>query len=296
MAMFYEAVRFFVTTLAELLVLFVLISMLVIWLQHKLPRARVQALLSGGSGYFSAAAMGAITPFCSCSTLPMMVGLLRSKAAFGPVMTFLFTSPLLNPVLMVLLWSLFSLPLMLLYMSMVLLVAVSSGLLLQYFGFERFVVLPQEAVGSVATSQVKGAPSLVGLFKQAVRETRSFLPYLLLGVLAGSLIHGYVPASLLASVSSNGQWWLIPLAAAGGILLYIRASTMLPLAASLVAKGVSLGPVMALTIGGAGASLPEMIMLKRIFHWPLMLAFILVVLGMACVTGFGIQFLLEGQS
>ncbi|GAB3034084.1 permease [Bowmanella dokdonensis] len=294
MTSFLDTLHFFVTTLAELLVLFVLISMLVAYLQYKLPRARVQALLCGGSGYLSAAAMGAITPFCSCSTLPMMVGLLRANAAFGPVMTFLFTSPLLNPVLVVLLWTLFSLPLMLLYVSLVLVVALLSGVLLQHFGFDRYVTLPQEC-GCTGAAAVPGKPpTMAELFRLAVTETRSFLPYLLLGVLAGALIHGYVPASLLASVSRDGQWWLIPLAATGGILLYIRASTMLPLAASLVAKGVSLGPVMALTIGGAGASLPEMILLKRIFQWPLMLAFVVVVLGMACITGFGIQFLMEG--
>ncbi|SNY52367.1 hypothetical protein SAMN06297280_2094 [Arsukibacterium tuosuense] len=297
----YSSIQFFVIVFSELLLLFVLISMLVSWLQHKIPKARVKALLSGKSGYMLAAGLGAITPFCSCSTLPMMVGLLRANAAFGPVMTFLFTSPLLNPYLIAMLWVIFGLKLLLIYSVAVLGVAISSGLVLQALNFQRFVTLPAAANSCCGSSsadpatQARKSVSLKALFQQAIKETRSFLPHIALGVAVGAVIHGYVPASLLAGLSSTNPWWLIPAAALSGILLYVRASTMLPLAATLVAKGASLGSVMALTIGGAGASLPEMIILKRLFQWPLMIAFVVVVLGTAIITGFSIQLLL-GQA
>lgn len=293
-----DSPRFFVIVFSELLVLFVLISMLVSWLQLKIPKARVKALLSGKSGYMLAAGLGAITPFCSCSTLPMMVGLLRANAAFGPVMTFLFTSPLLNPYLIAMLWVIFGLKLLLIYSIAVLGVAIASGLMLQAFNFQRFVILPAPANSccgsgnSTVAVQTNSSVSFTVLLRQAIKETRSFLPHIALGVAVGAVIHGYVPASLLAGLSNSNPWWLIPAAALSGILLYVRASTMLPLAATLVAKGVSLGTVMALTIGGAGASLPEMIILKRLFQWPLMTAFVLVVLGTAIITGFSIQLLL----
>ena len=293
-----DSLRFFGIVFSELVVLFVLISMLVSWLQFKIPKAKVKALLSGKSGYMLAAGLGAITPFCSCSTLPMMVGLLRANAAFGPVMTFLFTSPLLNPYLIAMLWVIFGLKLLLIYSIAVLGIAIASGLLLQALNFQRFVTLPAPA-GSCCGSGNNTAParaessiSVTALLRQAIKETRSFLPHIALGVAVGAVIHGYVPASLLAGLSSSNPWWLIPAAALSGILLYVRASTMLPLAATLVAKGASLGSVMALTIGGAGASLPEMIILKRLFQWPLMIAFVLVVLGTAIVTGVSIQLLL----
>lgn len=293
-----DSLRFFVIVFSELLVLFVLISMLVSWLQLKIPKARVKALLSGKSGYMLAAGLGAITPFCSCSTLPMMVGLLRANAAFGPVMTFLFTSPLLNPYLIAMLWVIFGLKLLLIYSIAVLGVAIASGLMLQAFNFQRFVTLPAPANSccgsgnSTVAVQTNSSVSVSALLRQAIKETRSFLPHIALGVAVGAVIHGYVPASLLAGLSNSNPWWLIPAAALSGILLYVRASTMLPLAATLVAKGVSLGTVMALTIGGAGASLPEMIILKRLFQWPLMIAFVMVVLGTAIITGFSIQLLL----
>jgi uncharacterized protein len=289
---FSAAIRFFVVTFSEMMLLFVLISMLVVWLQHKLPKHKVQALLSGRSGYLTAAALGAITPFCSCSTLPMMVGLLRANAAFGPVMTFLFTSPLLNPVLIALLWLMFGLKLTLIYSTGVLGVAVASGVLLQYFRFNRFVTLPTPSCCSARRSPEHTSLTWRSALQQAIAQTRSFIPHLALGVAVGAVVHGYVPQSLLQSISVANPWWLIPAAALSGILLYVRASSMLPIAASLVAKGVSLGAVMSLTIGGAGASLPEMIILKRLFQWPLMLAFVLVVLGTACVTGYSINLLL----
>ncbi len=287
-----SAIQFFIITFSEMILLFVLISMLVVYLQHKLPRHKVQELLSGRSGYFTAALLGAITPFCSCSTLPMMVGLLRANAAFGPVMTFLFTSPLLNPVLIALLWLMFGLQLTLIYASGVLGVAILSGVLLQHFQFQRFVTLPQSCGCSSTSTNTAAALTWRSTLRQAINQTLSFVPHLALGVAVGAVVHGYVPASVLQNMSTANPWWLIPAAALAGILLYVRASSMLPIAASLVAKGVSLGAVMSLTIGGAGASLPELIILKRLFMWPLMAAFVLVVLGTACITGYSINLLM----
>lgn len=307
---FAASVEFFVSTFSELLILFVLISMLVFVLQDRFPAKRIQALLSGGRGYFTAAALGAITPFCSCSTLPMLVGMLRANAAFGPVMTFLLTSPLLNPVLVVLLFTVFGGPLTLLYSLGVLLISLTAGTLLSFFRFERFVTLPELTScgcnGGASNDNVRGEDVLKptqwsfnyirSLFVRAVSETKSFLPHLLFGVLVGAVVHGYVPADFFKSLSSINSWLLIPIAALIGIPLYVRASSMIPLALSLVGKGMSYGSVMALTIGGAGASLPELIILKRIFQWPLMLAFIGVVFITACITGISIDLLLQNGS
>lgn len=303
-AALHASATFFVGTLTELLLLFVLISMLVFVLQDRFPARRIQQLLSGGQGYLTAAALGAITPFCSCSTLPMLVGMLRANAAFGPVMTFLLTSPLLNPVLVVLLFTVFGGPLTLLYSGAVLVVSLTAGAALSLLRFERFVTLPASGSCGCAdtthsSGQVAGPPPgwsmnyIRTLFLRALSETKSFLPHLLLGVLVGAVIHGYVPAGFFQQVSGLNSWLLIPLAALIGIPLYVRGSSMIPLALSLVGKGMSYGSVMALTIGGAGASLPELIILKRIFHWPLLLAFLAVVLLTACITGISIDLLLD---
>jgi len=281
-----DALQFFVVVFTELTVLFVLISLAVAWLRQRLPAERVQALLAGRRGYLAAVGLGAITPFCSCSTLPMLTGLLQARAAFGPAMAFLLTSPLLNPYVVALFWLVFGAQIMLIYALIVLITAIGAGLLLQRLRFDRFLTLPE---ASAQRGGAEARPDWRKLCAEAFGQLRQFLPHLLLGVAVGAAVHGYVPETLIARLAGEPAWWLVPVAALAGILLYVRASTMIPLAASLVAKGASLGPVLALTVGGAGASLPEMIMLKRLFRWPLLLAFVLVVLGTACLTGYGLM-------
>lgn len=304
---FLAAAEFFVITLTELLVLFVLISMFVYWLQDKFPAARIQRLLSGGSGYFAAAALGTITPFCSCSTVPMLVGMLRAKANFGPVMTFLLTSPLLNPILVAMMFTIFGASLTLIYAGAVLMLALGAGAVLAVLKFDRFVTLPPQTAACCGSEQPRRPvdrcckprmpqppkPTRLEktgkLFQRATKDVKAFLPQLIIAVIVGAWIHGFVPAEFFAQFSQVSGWYVIPLAALLGIPLYVRASSMIPLALSLVGKGMSYGSVVALTIGGAGASLPELIILKRIFQWPLLIAFIGVVFVTACATGIAID-------
>ncbi|WP_040557630.1 permease [Reinekea blandensis] len=286
-----DALVFFVGTFAELAVLFLLVSFLVGLVQYKFPRARVKALLAGQRGYAVAILLGAVTPFCSCSSLPMTAGLIQARAPFGPVMAFLFTSPLLNPFIVVLFLSVFGLPMLLIYTLFVLVSAVVSGFLLQTFRFERFVradLYEMSHAGIIHEYDNQGLPWR-RVLNEASRQFVSFLPYMALGVGVGAVVHGFVPEAFFTRLSSPEAWWLVPVAALIGIVLYVRASTMVPIAASLVAKGMSLGSVMSLTIGGAGASLPELIMLRRMFRAPLMAAFIVLVFSTASLTGYTVN-------
>ena len=114
---------------------------------------------------------------------------------------------------------------------------------------------------------------------------------MIIGVAIGAILHSYVPTMFFEELAKVSTLWLVPTTAFIGVFLYIRASTMVPIASSLLAKGMSMGAVMSLTIAGAGASLPEMIMMKKMFHWPLLLAFIFLVFSTACITGFAIELL-----
>ena len=313
------AIDFFVGTFAELAVLFVLISLLVSVINYYLPASKVRKLLSGNRGYGVAMALGAVTPFCSCSTLPMLLGLLKARAAFGPLMAFLITSPLLNPFVVALFWLTFGAKVTLLYSGSVLLTAAMAGYLLQRLRFERYIrqeLLAESGGGCASASSDcnSAAPAAVSssccaanvniiqpsqrvrlpitqLLQDAVKQLRTMLPYMLLGVAVGAALHGFVPVTLFSQLAALNSFIMIPLAALIGIFLYVRASTMIPIATSLLAKGLSMGSVMSLTIAGAGASLPEMIMLKKIFHWPLLIAFVLLVLFTACITGISIELL-----
>jgi len=287
-----EAIEFFIFTFGELAVLFVLVSILIGAIQYKFPRARIKALLAGRRGYGVAVLLGAVTPFCSCSSIPMTAGLIQAKAPFGPVMAFLFTSPLLNPFIVVLFISVFGLPLMLVYAGFVLSAAVLSGYLLEKLGFERFVrsdLYKMDNAAIVHSYDNKGLP-WKAVSKEALLQFKAFVPYMMFGVGIGAVVHGFVPETFFTNLSQPEAWWLVPVAAIIGVLLYVRASTMVPIAASLVAKGMSMGSVMSLAIGGAGASLPEMIMMKRMFHFPLLIAFIVLVFSTASITGYTVNF------
>ena len=319
-----EALEFFVTVFSELALLFIVISFVVSLINQKLPAGKVKQLLSGNRGYGVAISLGAITPFCSCSTLPMTVGLIQARAAFGPIMAFLFTSPLLNPFIVALFWVSFGVEITLIYASFVTILAMFSGYILQKLKFDRFIrdEILQSSCASISTSGQQETSSETTscstsssstssnskattnnatantaksswklLLKNAAKQFVSFAPYMVLGVAIGAVLHGYVPQSMFESLATQNVLWLIPVAAIVGVFLYVRASTMVPIAASLAAKGMSMGAIMSLTIGGAGASLPEMIMMKKIFHWPLIFAFIGLVFTTACLTGFAIELL-----
>jgi uncharacterized membrane protein YraQ (UPF0718 family) len=304
-----SALEFFITTFAELAILFIIISFVVSIINDKLPPEKIKQLLSGNRGYGVAVSLGALTPFCSCSTLPMTIGLIKARAAFGPIMAFLFTSPLLNPFIVGLFWLTFGAKVTLIYSAFVIILAIVSGYFLEKLHFERFIKADLFTSNCAETSgnnkqesdectdsksqlqSILQPPTqhwkklLVDTSKQFI----SFAPYMMIGVGVGALLHGYVPQDAFENLNGYSVMVVIPLAAIIGVFLYVRASTMVPIATALIAKGMTMGSVISLTIAGAGASLPEMIMMKRMFHWPLMFAFIFVVFTTACITGFAIE-------
>ncbi len=297
-----EAAEFFIVVFFELALLFIIISFVVSLIHRKLPAEKVKQILSGNRGYGIAIALGSVTPFCSCSTLPMTIGLIQARAAFGPIMAFLFTSPLLNPFIVGLFWVSFGAEITLVYAAFVVILAATSGYLLEKLKFERFIRedILKPACASIEnkkhesnnkTSSSKIKTLRFALLRDTIKQFVSFAPYMAIGVGVGAVLHGYVPTDAFASLAGQNVWWLIPAAAVIGVFLYVRASTMVPIALSLAAKGMSMGAIMSLTIAGAGASLPEMIMMKRMFHWQLITAFVVTVFSTAVLTGFAIDFL-----
>ncbi|MBW7469505.1 permease [Marinobacter sp. F4218] len=288
---------FMFTLLAtELSVLFIGISFLVGALQRHIPPSRLEALLSnsGGRGYLIAAGLGAITPFCSCSTIPMLKGLIRARVSFGPMTVFLFASPLLNPVVVVLLFATFGVGLTAIYVLAALTVSLAAGWSLQALGYERYLRREENPVVSVASSEEKSCTGASvpggkysGLWREALSDFVRVSPYLLIGVAIGSAIYGYLPTDLLAKYAGQDNPLAIPVAAVIGVPLYIRAEAVIPMASALMTKGVGAGAVLALIIGSAGASLTELILLRSLFTPRLLLAFVTVVLAMAVAAGYG---------
>ncbi|KAE8175922.1 permease [Photobacterium carnosum] len=283
----------------ELTVLFLAISYLVGILQVYIPPAKIQAILSGknGKGYFIAGLLGAITPFCSCSTIPFLKGLLRAKAGFGTMMVFLFASPLLNPIIIGLFAVTFGIKVTVFYFVIAMGVSIIAGYLLEKLGFEKYIKAEaySDPKPSCCGSSCNSTPKTINKWLQIWQTTwvdfKKVLPYLIGGIALGSMIYGFMPTEFVAKVASENNPFAIPIAAIIGIPLYIRAEAVIPLSAALAAKGMGLGAVMALIIGSAGASLTEVILLKSIFKNQMIIAFLVVILGMAIGAGYLYQFI-----
>ena len=288
-----QTIHMFLFLAVELTILFLAISYLVGVLQHYIPPQKIRKILSdqNGKGYFFAAFLGAITPFCSCSTIPFLKGLLRAKAGFGTMMVFLFASPLLNPVIIALFVATFGFKVAAFYFLVAMGVSLIAGVILEKLGFERFVkseaYIEPESSGCASSCGAKQVESKwLKIWRSTWQDFKKVLPYLLLGISIGSVIYGFVPTEIIANLASDDAPWAIPVSAIIGIPLYIRAEAVIPLSAALAAKGMSLGAVMALIIGSAGASLTEVILLKSIFKNKLIIAFVTVIITMAIAAGF----------
>lgn len=289
-----ETIEMFLFLATELTLLFLLISYAVGILQTYIPPQKIQSILSGkhGKGYIIAGFLGAITPFCSCSTIPFLKGLLRARAGFGTMMVFLFASPLLNPIIIGLFAVTFGVQVTVFYFIVAMGVSVIAGYALEKLGFEKYV--KEEAYaepvskgcGSQCGGHTKPTSRWRKVWDSTWKDFLKVLPYLMGGIAIGSLIYGFMPTEWVASVASDDNPLAIPVAAVIGIPLYIRAEAVIPLSAALAAKGMGLGAVMALIIGSAGASLTEVILLKSIFKNKMITAFLVVILGMAIGAGY----------
>lgn len=293
-----DAGSMFLILAGELTVLFLAISFLVGALQAYLPPQKIQAILSsrGGKGYFIAAFLGAITPFCSCSTIPFLKGLLKARAGFGPMMVFLLASPLLNPIIIGLFIVTLGVDVTIFYFVIAMSVSVIAGYTLEKLNFERFVKesaynIPSPSSCSKNSGCGNASPAdknvipWRSIWNNTWKDFKQVLPYLLVGIAIGSVIYGFIPTEFIAKYAGEQTWQAVVIAAVIGIPLYIRAEAVIPLSAALVKKGMAMGSVMALVIGSAGASLTEVILLKSIFKAQLILAFLTVIIGMAISAG-----------
>ena len=292
----------FVILLAELVALFVVVLTAVALLQRRLGEERIERLLSSPRpvwGLVKGAALGALTPFCSCSTIPIVLGLVRTRVRFGTVAAFLIASPLLNPIILGAIGVLFGWRLAFGYASVAFATTLVLAAAWERAGLERFVKrlrvarpgdagAPAAGGGGPATRQStwRGLRTeLRPALTQARGTLRTMAVPLVIGVAAGAAIYGVVPSAWLQPILGPSNPLAVPLAAVAGIPLYVRAEVALPIGLGLQEAGIGLGPIFALVIGGAGASIPEVSMLSAIFEPRLVATFVASVLSVAVVGG-----------
>ncbi len=282
------SLQFFVLIFVELTVLFLGISTLVGLLFEYVSHEKIKRWLTreGWMGNFLGATLGALTPFCSCSTIPMTVGFLRAGVPFGATMSFVLASPLLNPIILTMFLALLGWKACLTYGLVTFIAAMLSGALLAKLGFEKQVKSVRVTGGHVDRMPLPTfKEKFFRAFAGAWDDFRGVLLYLLIGVAIGAAIYGYVPNDLVVRWAGLNNPLAIPVAALIGIPLYIRAETVIPIGVALTQKGMSIGAVIALIIGGAGMSIPEMSMLASIFKVRLVAIFVFIVFSTAVLAG-----------
>ncbi len=290
---------YFLQIAGELIALFIGITFLVGLLQEYVPQNKIQAFLTRAPrvvGNVIGAGFGALTPFCSCSTIPILVGLLNTGVPFGICMSFLLASPLLNPVIFGLLLALLGWKITILYAVFTFTAAVISGLILEKLGFARYVKSVTVVGGNTNEPNIVSAKE-AGFWKRhkpRIKRAGGFAwtlfkhiaVYLLIGAAIGAVIYGFIPEELIVKIAGPDNLFAIPIAAVIGIPMYIRAETIIPISAVLLGKGMAVGTIVALIIGGAGMSIPEISLLAAIFKKRLVVVFVSTILVVAVLAGF----------
>ncbi|MDD2586924.1 MAG: permease [Bacteroides sp.] len=288
---FINTLKYFVVITAELTVLFVGISTIVALILLYLPEEKIRNWMLGRGiwGNFIGAFIGALTPFCACSTIPLTLGFLKAGITFGAVMSFVISSPLLNPIILAIMVVLMGWKVAIIYFIIVFFGAVFFGVILERSGGENLVKnvritrgdnLEDEEIPKALMGKLKLS------FRKALEDFKAVLIYLLVGVGIGAVIYGYLPQDLVLKFAGPDNPFAIPIAAVIGIPLYIRAEAAIPIGVALMQKGMSVGAVIALIIGGAGMAIPEMSMLASIFKGKLVAAIVAVIFVTAVMGGY----------
>lgn len=281
--------------------MFLLISALVEIILMYVPEEKIRKKLSGAGifGNIIAAGFGALTPFCACSTIPMTVGFLNAGVPFGSAISFLIASPLLNPIILGMLGAMVGIKAMAAYFVIAFSCSVLFGLLLERLGAQRYVknvrLKPATCCAGGEVVDKRSLPfrgKVKAAFAGAWGSLRPIMGYLLIGVALGAGIYGYMPQDFVMKIAGPDNPFAIPVAAVLGIPLYIRAETAIPIGLALMGKGMSIGAVIALIIGGAGMAIAEMTMLASIFKNRLVAMIVLVIFLTAVVSGYLFNILL----
>jgi uncharacterized membrane protein YraQ (UPF0718 family) len=279
-----DAAAFFLHEVPNVLLLLVAAVFVIGVVNTWFSADRVRRLLAGrheATGNVLGALLGVVTPFCSCSAVPIFIGFVEGGVPLGATFSFLVSAPLVNEVSLVLLLGLFGWKVAALYLATGLAIAVASGLVLGRLGMERHVEAWVREQSCCPAERVAAAPGLAERAWRGAEAVRTVVgktwPYVLAGIGVGALIHGWVPEGILAGVMGKAAWWSVPLAVALGVPMYAGTATLVPIVQALLAKGAALGTVLAFMMAVVGLSLPEFIMLRRVLRPRLLGAFVGVV-------------------
>jgi len=288
-----EALRFFFYDVPKVLLLLILIVFAVGIIRTYFAPERTRRILEGKSlflGNIMAAALGIVTPFCSCSAVPLFLGFVEAGIPLGVTFSFLVAAPMINEVAVVLLFGLFGWKTALVYVATGLVIAVAAGWIIGRLRLERWVEpWVYEMKGGPSAMEDENVPfsSRLAAGKTAVKEiVGKVWPYVVGGIAVGAVVHGYVPENFMASIMGKSAWWSVPVSVLIGVPLYSNAAGIIPIVQALLEKGASLGTALAFMMSVIGLSLPEAVILRKVLKIPLLVVFFGIVAIGIMIVGF----------
>ena len=288
-----ETIRFFIFEVPKVMMLLVLIIFGVGIIRSYFSAEKTRKALEGKSlftGNILASLLGVVTPFCSCSAIPLFLGFVEAGIPIGVTFSFLIAAPMVNEVALVLLVGLFGWKVALIYLSTGLIIAMLAGWILGKLKLEKYVA---EWVYTIKTNQETGENEKLTFEKRikagydAVKDiVGKIWIYIIIGIAVGAGAHGYVPENFLGSLLGSENWYGVPLAILMGVPMYSNAAGIIPIVSVLIEKGVSLGTALAFMMSVIALSLPEIIILKKVLKWQLIAVFVGIVSTGILLVGF----------
>jgi uncharacterized membrane protein YraQ (UPF0718 family) len=292
------AVQFFIMDVAKIFILLVVVIYVMGLLRALVAPEQVRAFVRGRPDWQArglAVSLGAVTPFCSCSSVPLFIGFVEAGIPLGVTFSFLIASPMINEVAAVILVGILGWKLAALYVLAGLLVAWFGGMIMQRFRPERWV---EEYVWQIRMGEAdlpKPDTSFAGRHRYALAEVREIVgriwKWVLVGIGVGALFHGFVPAGWVSEHLGGDSWYTVPAAVLLGIPLYSNATGVIPVAEAMLGKGVAVGTTLALMMSVAALSLPEMLILRKVIRWPALALFAGVLAVAFTLVGWGFNVL-----
>lgn len=287
-----EALNYFIYDTLKILILLIVITFIMSAINYLFPVEKARDYLSKnklyGLEYLFASLFGAVTPFCSCSSVPLFIGFVKGGIPLGVTLTFLISSPLVDSVVVAMLIALFGLKVTVIYVLTGIVLSVVAGYVLGKMRLEKYLAdWVRELPESSALGFAESKKSFINEVSQEAWDVfKKVFPYVLGGVALASFIHGYVPVGFFEKYVGENSLWSVPIAVIIGVPLYASAAGVLPIASALVLKGVSLGTVLAFMMATVGLSVPEALLLKKVMKWQLLALFFGVVTFSIILSGY----------
>jgi len=282
-----NAINFFIYDTIKIGLLLIVINYVMAVTRYYFPVEKTRSILTSrnwhGFDYFLAALLGVITPFCSCSSIPLFIGFVSAGIPLGVTFAFLIASPLVNEASLFIFPSIFGLKMTLAYNSIGIVIAMLAGMIIQKLKMDKNVnpdflkfKTQKEAINDNGGQMVPLKKRLKIWWHDGMNISKSIFPYVLIGIGLGALIHGFLPKDFVEAYLSTKDWWAVPAAVILGLPLYANSVSVIPVVEAMTGKGIPLGTTLAFMTSTVTLSIPALLILKKAMNWKLLSAFIIV--------------------